>query len=669
MLQSDLPTALGAALDVELQHDRSVYVVRSIRCRAIACLGDRPVQAVARQLSAQILRAARSTTHDAQHVVRFDDEADYLAQFLADSLLGNADGKWYYEPLRGRSHGSTADLVHDVIAERRSNLPDVLGALHARGLLSTVLEQLDEATLGSLWLGSRRDELTSGGARDVLAGGYEGSTDGHDRGTADSVGGGKRTTSPSPSAAGGREAGARSDLDAIISTAVELVDELGGSADLRGSDAWRQAYLRTRPVEPDWRDTGSLTDAIVDLVHWLCESGWVTPPGDVDVRAISLSSRFGWLDATRVHAGLRHVLTHGGRPASTPTPRQVALRAALALAVDACWSRLDPATPNRNAWTIWAELIAGDRRWDGDDLAHVAVTRLAATLSPGPRQLDRSPARARSDGEAGRVPSANVGILLLTRALHDLRLPTLIADAGLAPRAVLAAVARRWAAPGDGWDDPMQMAFSTAAVGDLAPISVAAAAHWQELLIATLVGQRAAELDRVRLRRVPFGRSSTALIAGDPADRIWVAGEIDAGDAPVERLLARWKGATGQRPVSELMVPDRADAGRDALLEALATLAHGHSGTPAVDLALDIAAMVILRVWARWLRGFGAASIPYLLRTFIRRPGDLIVDGDVLVVRLRPRPHDVALQVAGYLAPFEPPDASGWRRLRFEIAD
>ena len=87
----------------------------------------------------------------------------------------------------------------------------------------------------------------------------------------------------------------------------------------------------------------------------------------------------------------------------------------------------------------------------------------------------------------------------------------------------------------------------------------------------------------------------------------------------------------------------------------LAAMAHAHRGDPEIDLPLDAIALIVLAHWARWLRGFGAASMPYLLATFVRRPGRLVATGDgTLRVSLNRLPHDVVLDVSGYLAPFEP---------------
>ena len=91
-----------------------------------------------------------------------------------------------------------------------------------------------------------------------------------------------------------------------------------------------------------------------------------------------------------------------------------------------------------------------------------------------------------------------------------------------------------------------------------------------------------------------------------------------------------------------------------SLSSALAAMAHAHIGDPEIDLPLDLIALTALCHWARWLRGFGSAPVPYLLATFVRRPGRLIPVGEgTLRVTLNRLPHDVVLDVSGGLAPFE----------------
>lgn len=85
------------------------------------------------------------------------------------------------------------------------------------------------------------------------------------------------------------------------------------------------------------------------------------------------------------------------------------------------------------------------------------------------------------------------------------------------------------------------------------------------------------------------------------------------------------------------------------------------------DLFILLTAAVLLRCWARWLRGFSASSVPYLLEHFIRRPGHLEHKADVLRVVLEPRPMDVVLEISGYLDQLPEVPWLGNRRVEFKI--
>ena len=166
--------------------------------------------------------------------------------------------------------------------------------------------------------------------------------------------------------------------------------------------------------------------------------------------------------------------------------------------------------------------------------------------------------------------------------------------------------------------------------------------------------QRTGGNDVVRLRVVPFGAIAMAVILGDADDLIWPGGRIQRSADAAGALLDRWQEATG-RPSTrvERMPGDADDPGRAVLLAALAAMAHAHDGDPEIDLSLDLIALSVVRHWARWLRGFAAASIPYLLTTFVRRRGHLTAIGDGrLQVSLNPMPHDVVLDASGSLADF-----------------
>jgi hypothetical protein len=613
VVQEELPLALGEALDATFGEDPTVYVLRSIDCHVTARLDRRPDRVIAYQLAAAIAAAIRAHPRDDHELVRFADDASHLVSFLRDALAGTAEGKWYYRRFRDISHLPTEDLVRAAVHDSGVDRTQLVRTLHERGLLAEVLAYLDERAIGALW---RDDE-----------------------------------SSP-----------ATAEIEAIVRTAADLVDVLGWWHAGRDDDAsWQRRYLRSAPRAPDWREPASVADAVLAVIRWLRNDGLLCERLPDAIDAAALMPRFDWLDGGRLVDGLGALRAARSAPGRAPTPQQVALRADIELAIERCRDRLDPAKSAANALVVWAELLAHAPRWRDVPGAPSMVADVTA------RTVDSWPAPA-SPSVSG-MPTAAAGIFLLVRAAHDLRLAAGVASAGLPGPTVLAALARRWAGPAVPDDDPSLVAF--AGVSDY-PVTIAAVderavERWQVSTLATLVGQRLVSADRIRLRRLPHGHDAIAVIAGDPSDRLWATAALDGDGTGRRRVVERWTSVSGGELDVEDIPCDLVDAGRDALLDALATLVHAHAGVPHVDLALDTIAIAVVRAWARWLRGFSAATVPYLFDTFIRRSGWLLADGDELIVQLEARPHDIALQVAGYLEPFEAHHQGEWRRLRFEI--
>jgi hypothetical protein len=80
----------------------------------------------------------------------------------------------------------------------------------------------------------------------------------------------------------------------------------------------------------------------------------------------------------------------------------------------------------------------------------------------------------------------------------------------------------------------------------------------------------------------------------------------------------------------------------------------GELGDEAIDRTVGVATAAVLRAWAQWLRGFSGSSQPFLLERFVRRPGRVALSEGRARVELERRPHDIVLEMAGYLDPLEP---------------
>jgi len=259
-------------------------------------------------------------------------------------------------------------------------------------------------------------------------------------------------------------------------------------------------------------------------------------------------------------------------------------------------------------------------------------------------------------GTAIRRSSAEVacgGIYLLLRTLDAMRMPALCHRAGVPAVPLLQALARRWAGAVD-------VAKALGPVtGDIAPWHGSMTGDSLQLLQAEVtrlaLAQQSGADEIIRLRTVPFGGTAMAAILGDAEDRMWLGGQLHNPADAAGTFVRRWQEVMDEPDCRVEHLPgDADDPGRAILLASLAAMAHAHDGTPEADLPLDLIALAVLRHWARWLRGFSTASVPYLLSTFVRRPGRLAAaDDGTLRVTLSRLPHDIVLEISGCLDSFE----------------
>jgi hypothetical protein len=102
---------------------------------------------------------------------------------------------------------------------------------------------------------------------------------------------------------------------------------------------------------------------------------------------------------------------------------------------------------------------------------------------------------------------------------------------------------------------------------------------------------------------------------------------------------------------------------------AIDELAARHGVTvPSAD-PIERTAELLVRVWARWLRGFERSTTGYLLDELVRRPGHVTITQDAVTVRLARRSLDTVLEIAGYLRPLEPVPGLLTRRVEFVVEE
>jgi hypothetical protein len=621
VLRTELPAALPAALERVLADDPAVYVARSLHCKVYSGAATTG-EALARSIAAQVASAVRDPDRDSADLVRFACTADYLAAFLAALATGDAWRHWYFGPLRRLDQLDTPAAFLALDAEGHDMAP-VLLALKRSGDLGRVLSAVGDEALAQVW--------------------------------------------PSPRRVRPRQA----EWLSLVRLALDLARALGwdvtGPQDL---EAWAAELAGGAYADLDWTDP-------VGLAHVLARAVRLVSGPAADARPVSVGQLPAWLDwadadtLTRSLSAPQPPAVTPGLQAQTPVtvvgpPRTRAIEAALSRLVSSEAVILDRRSVSAASVTLWAALTK-----QMPDLAEAAWVRDAVRRFVEQRLTYAGLAGTDLYPVAAEVPCA--GIYLLLRTLDAMKMPALCRRASVPAVALLETLVRRWAGPVDVAGALRPIA------GDTAPrpgsLSRDALQVLQAEVTRTAIMQGQGAREVVRLRAVPFGATAMALILGDADDLMWLGGQQhDPGD-PARPMPTWWQEMTdGPAPRTEHLAGDADDPGRVLLLADLTAMAHAHGGDPDIDLPLDLIALTVLRHWARWLRGFGAASVPYLLATFVRRPGGIIATDDGTVrVSLSRRPHDVVLEVSGCLDSFElqwpwgPEGAGRVRRVEFTM--
>ena len=426
------------------------------------------------------------------------------------------------------------------------------------------------------------------------------------------------------------------DLASVL-LALHRSGELGRVVSAVGEEALAGVWpspRRARPRQTEWL---SLVRLALDLAHVL---GWDTPDRQ-DLHAVAAALADGadadldWADPVELaHALARAVRLIAARPARAD----------------------DPSADQLPAWLDWA---------DADALVQDLSVRPRPALPPdapagAPVTMARPPRTRAVEAILTRLVASGAaslddrypvtGSVVLWAALVE-QMPE-VAGATWARDAVRRFLAQRLAAP-------VQAASGGIEVQARYPRVVAAPCAGVYLLLRTLDALRMPAL--CRRGGVPPGwllqtlarRWAGPEVGPDEVAEAMrpVAGQTDPG--PGSLPAGTWPAL--QAEVTRIAVAQGwDDPGLSFPPASLAAMAHAHIGDPEIDLPLDLIALTALCHWARWLRGFGSAPVPYLLATFVRRPGRLIPVGEgTLRVTLNRLPHDVVLDVSGGLAPFE----------------
>ncbi len=447
-IQAGLGAALAPRLAALAGDERAVVVVRELhaplRLAVDDCTLDSHVVDLFSRACVDAMATLLSANPSTDTVMRFADETAFAGAFVAALLDGSAWRLWYFGAFhRYRRDGVGATVAALVREAGVAPLP-LFGWLARQGHLPRLLVHLPPAQ-----------------ARGLL---------GH-------------------AAAPGMPAGPGSgDGNAVlVDAARRLLAALDGIAEGPAPavlDERIAAFLAERPVGPDWRSRASLSAWVAQLLRFVLRLA----PGDarefpapgVDALRGLLAGPLDWLDGAAILDALCTRPGHAGRPAIAAgtagaprhllSPRQERILVQLARRLR---DRTLVLPDGAGADTLFVTLMAAAAADMDDDAAgagiativdlalrawhgraahdHAAVAGgsdpVAALRAAGPAALDLL-AALRALDNAGAAPDdmgPMAGVLLLARAVNDLRLHALARHAGVPVAPMMAALARLWA--------------------------------------------------------------------------------------------------------------------------------------------------------------------------------------------------------------------------------
>ena len=156
VMAEQLPAALEGNLEHVFGRDPTVYVLRRVDARRVLPVSSKVTdqrlaarwgERMAGDVARQIARAGA----DAGNLVRFDDEADFVASFVVDLLEGRAWARWFYGAFACYRAGGAAETLGRLLPELGDRLPPVLALLSRRGALGRLLAALGRGVCLSLW--------------------------------------------------------------------------------------------------------------------------------------------------------------------------------------------------------------------------------------------------------------------------------------------------------------------------------------------------------------------------------------------------------------------------------------------------------------------------------------------------------------------------------------
>src|SRR5690349_16851335 len=156
--QPQLWQAVAGRLEQTLKNDPGVYILRNVDSRlSIGSLAaiheEQPADLWVGRLATQVLNHLDAGGDNLQH---FEDQADYVAQFLVDLLTGSAWEKWYYGAFQEVRKFPLRQALLTVLRDNRPHVESILAGIHRREMLEKLLEHVDPSDLADLSSGAFR---------------------------------------------------------------------------------------------------------------------------------------------------------------------------------------------------------------------------------------------------------------------------------------------------------------------------------------------------------------------------------------------------------------------------------------------------------------------------------------------------------------------------------
>lgn len=603
--------AYEAAMEAVLENDPAVYVLRRVHVSVSMRVGSNPDEAAlsrgwVTQIGTEIARAVGSHA-DPSNLVRFANNADYTAHFIADLLHGLAWQRWCYGAFLKYRQASKPEAILAVLRGDPRQLPAIFGYLANLGCLRAVLDLLDSEASALLW-------------RDAVA--------------------------PHAAPPG------RGQFQIFVRAALTLITGL----ELQGDGAIEEtrlldAYTATHPPLPDWADRRSLAFAVWNVLRFAERKGYIhdgIAPELWAAKFPQIAAGLDWLDIQWLeHALAGHVVNAPAAPsprapAFTSTPNQQRLLQRLRQILFAAVVGLNHQDPDSesNALRLFAALAAAEPKLASLP-ATAAMISLLLSCWKALLQLP-DPISALQQLRSGRVPKEADN--LVAQSDKSLRAAAALGEpaADVLQELLARNPIRLEARP--------ESTIETSCAGLFLLLRGITEARVPQLIARADAGP----LELILLGLGLQWAGSEAVRAGvaDPGLALW-CGLADAS-TPVADLLAKLDPSRCESLLAVItqLMQDRALIDPSLLIapdvppDWIGPLAECQP----LAAPLLLTGVHLLRLWSRWLRGVSNSGIPYLLRNFVRRAGSIELRHDRLLVKLNPAPLDTVLEMSGYLS-------------------